>query len=287
MTEEFPLTLAAVKRTDEHQNGDQWAIGDALLAECGPPRESSARDGSYALLQEVAKYLLSEGYEEYSLSTLRQLRDTSFFFPAAKRGAKLAWGVYRTAYAPEYLEAIIAGAPKGTKITQTYIEGIRTTQIEKARRERERQAQKAIEAREKAEAEEVEARKKVREAKEAEARKAAEEEAQKAARKTEKAKQKEQEVRVAPRPKVTPPKPEEVPQLVAEMTFMANASRSVVLARQAVKDLQSCLDQLSPKGAKALTSAALEAANAWSDAAHTIRSEVRGQQEGHLSVVGE
>jgi hypothetical protein len=29
----FPLTLEAIKKGDQNQ----WAIGDALLAECGPP----------------------------------------------------------------------------------------------------------------------------------------------------------------------------------------------------------------------------------------------------------
>jgi hypothetical protein len=45
-------------------------------------------------------------------------------------GPDIAWGVHRIAETPEYLAAIIAGAPKGTKITQAYIEGIRKAQAD-------------------------------------------------------------------------------------------------------------------------------------------------------------
>lgn len=285
---EFPLLLKAVEKADNHQWTDQWAIGDALIAECGPPSERGDNDGSFGRIAEASKYLVRKGHDAYTVGWLRQIRETAWNFRnATDRDIQIAWGAYRAAATPEYLKAIIAGAQKGTKITQDYIEGIRRVQAEHARQEREEQNRKATAAREKAEAEEAAALKRVRDAEEAAEKEAAQAEAKKAARRTERAKEKEQETKVAPRKKAGAPKPEEVPQLVAEMTFMANASRSVVLARQAVKDLQSCLDQLSPKGAKALTSAAIEAANAWSDAAHAIRNGVGGQQDSHLSVVGE
>ena len=134
---------------------------------------------------------------------------------------------------------------------------------------------------------EAAALKKVRDARDAEEKEAAQAEAKKASRKAEKAAQKERETKVAPKKKPGPPTKEEVPQLVAEMSFLANASRSVVLARQSVKDLESCLEQLSPKSLRALRSSALEAANAWQDAATSLQEHFGGSAHGLLSVVGE
>jgi len=151
----FPLTLEAIKKGDQNQ----WAIGDALLAECGPPSTVGMKDGRSPLLQEAAEYLLGKGFES-TASTLSWFRCTSYSFKSADRRSGVAWGAHRKAGTPEYLEAIIAGAPKGTNITQDYIEDIRQTQRKELQRKREEENRKAVEAREKAETVEAEARQK-------------------------------------------------------------------------------------------------------------------------------
>jgi hypothetical protein len=275
----FPLTLAAIKKADQNQ----WAIGDALLAECGPPSQNGVNDGSFVHLIEVAGYLLVEGYE-YSTTTLSAYRVTAQSFRPSARRANIPWAAHKVAGTPEFLDAVIAGAPEGTSITYRYVENIRQRQADHARKEREEQAEVARAAREKAEAEEALARKKVHEAQEAEEKKAAEAEVKKAERQVEKARAKEEEVKVAPKKKDGPPTKEQVPLMVAEAQFLAQAARSTKLALVATKDIETCLEQLSDVGIRALTEAALEAANAWSEAAWMVRSEVI-EQRGHLSVV--
>jgi hypothetical protein len=126
-THQFPLTLEAIKEADSNQ----WAIGDALIAECGPPSERGAKDGSLEDLRAAAQYLASQGFP-YKVTTLSQLRVVASTFKSSLRRYGIAWGAHRVAGTPEYLQAIIAGAPKGTKITQPYIEGIRSAQAEDA-----------------------------------------------------------------------------------------------------------------------------------------------------------
>ena len=281
----FPLSISALKGGEDNK----WAIGDALIAECGPPHGEGlgVRDGSRARLQELAKEALGELGLDCGVDALAHIRTTAYLFKSSQRSSGIAFSTHRVAGTPEILDAIIAGAPKGTNITQRYVEGIRRTQAEHARAEREEENAKATAAREKAEAEEAEALKKVRDARDAEEKEAAQVEAKKASRKAEKAAQKERETKVAPKKKISPPTKEEVPQLVAEMSFLGNASRSVVLARASVKDLESCLEQLSPKSLRALRSSALEAANAWQDAATSLQEHFGGSAQGLLSVVGE
>jgi hypothetical protein len=69
----FPLTLEAIKKGDQNQ----WAIGDALLAECGPPSTVGMKDGRSPLLQEAVEYLLGKRFES-TASTLSWFRCTSY-----------------------------------------------------------------------------------------------------------------------------------------------------------------------------------------------------------------
>jgi flagellar biosynthesis GTPase FlhF len=274
----FPLTLAAIKKAEQ----DQWAIGDALLAECGPPSEPSVNDGSG--LQEVAKYLFDQGYS-YSQSSLSEYRSVAFGFAAAKR-RNVAWGTHRAAGTSQFLDAVIAGAPKGTRITAEYVKRIRQLQVDNERREREDAAEKARAERERAEEKEAQAKARAREAKEEREKQAAEAKLAKAKAETQRAKEREQETKTAPKKKPEPPAKEEVPLLAIQSQFIADAAQSVKLARLSAKRIKESTDQLNAKGVAALTEAALEAANAWTDAARIVRSEIVNQS-GHLSVVGE
>ena len=203
----FPLTVKAAKKSD----GDQWALGDALIAECGPPPENGVNDGSYALMLEAEKELWDAGLE-YTPSGLANIRATAHAFKASSsRRAGISLHAHPAPGSPEYLDVIVAGAPKGTRITQHYIEAIRKTQRRENIREHERIAQEAEEARLKADQELVEAKKTDNQATIA-----------KAARKAEEARIKEQENRRAPRPKVGPPKAEEVALMVPGFDIAVN-----------------------------------------------------------------
>ena len=269
---DYPLTYAALKEAENHHESDQWAIGDALLAECGPPSESSVNDGSWERLKEVAQRCsdIWNLDQSYSIQHLSRLRATSFHFGEPARFAKLSWGAHRAAGTPEFLKAVIKGAPKGTKISQDYVEGIKQRQVDEARREREEEEAKAQAEREKAEAEEAQARN--------------EEERSQAKAKTEKAKEKERATKTAPKRKPQPPEERDVPIRALEARFLGNAAGSVKVAQESAKLIKELLPYLTPKGVAALTEAALEAANAWTEAARLVRNELV-DESGHLSVL--
>lgn len=277
----YPLTLTAVKTNDS----SQWDIGAALITECGPPSEDTIRDGSHARLAEAAAYLLNEGYK-YQVQTLANMRRTAFVFTKSDRFAGIAFNAHRAAGTPEFLKRVVAGAPKGQKITQDYVEGIRSQIIEEQRRERQEAEAEARKEREKAEAAEEKARLKAREAKDKEEQEAAEQKLARAKAKTAQAKTKEQETKTAPKKKVVPPAQDEVPILAIRAGFLADAAHSVVLARKSVKAIKDRMHELTPKAITAMTEAAMEAANAWTEAARIVRSELVNES-GHLSVVGE
>ena len=75
MPTQFPLTLAAAKDAEK----SQWAIGDALVKECGPPGADHSNNGASAKIAAVAKFLAENG-REFSESYLRRLRQVAFAF---------------------------------------------------------------------------------------------------------------------------------------------------------------------------------------------------------------
>jgi hypothetical protein len=81
--------------------------------------------------------------------------------------------------------------------------------------------------------------------------------------------------------KISPPKAEEVVQLVAKTKFLAHAARSAMLAEEAINDIRRCVEDPTETRVRSLTEVALEAANAWNEAARIVRSEVAEQRE-HL-----
>jgi len=83
---EFSLTLAAVKKHEI----SLWEMGDALLAELGPP---SKRRTDYEKLETVSTYLSGE----YSLERLRELWTCAYVFQGADRHPDLAWAIHRAA----------------------------------------------------------------------------------------------------------------------------------------------------------------------------------------------
>lgn len=85
----FPKTLEAALSCE----ASQWVLGDALLKECGPPSDSSANNGSTALLNDAREMLLANGIE-YAVVTLRKMRDLSHAFPPDKRLSGVSWSVH-------------------------------------------------------------------------------------------------------------------------------------------------------------------------------------------------
>jgi hypothetical protein len=283
MNEKFPLTLAAVKKGES----SLWDIGDALIKECGPPSEHGRRNGSLNKLEAASGYLRENGGYDYSVTTLSYMRTTAFNFQIAERQSGLSFAVHRAARTPERLEAIIAGAAKGTKITADYVEKVLQAQALQEEMKREADAEAARKKREKAEAKEAEAKRKAAEAKDEAERVKAAKKAKEAEEKTKEARKEEKAVRTAPKPRIGPPpeSPEETTALLGNATFMANAARADRLADEARESIVPLLGVLSPAACAAMVEAALEAANSWRKLADLVKKEHESHE--HLYVVGE
>ncbi|MFZ3327970.1 MAG: hypothetical protein WA231_19705 [Methylocella sp.] len=74
----FPLCLAAARDAEK----SQWAIGDALVQECGPPGDDHTNNGSGERIVAAGKFLAENGFV-FSLNYLRRLRQLSYAFSDA------------------------------------------------------------------------------------------------------------------------------------------------------------------------------------------------------------
>jgi hypothetical protein len=126
MNEKLSLAIEAIRKWET----SLWEIGDALVAECGPPSKRGNER-----VKAAQAFLLQEGFP-YKLSYLRSLRNVAYRFQTSQRMSGIAWGVHRTAGTPEMLHAIINGTPEGTKITEEYVRKIRRAWLHRKRWEK-------------------------------------------------------------------------------------------------------------------------------------------------------
>ncbi len=132
MQTEFPLTLAAAKDAEK----SQWAIGDALVAECGPPGDDHANNGSGRRIAAAAEFLAANGLD-LSVSYLRRLRQVAFAFADVRSRTCVSWDAHEAAGTPKILESILKGLPEGTKPTGATVKAARDRAYVEERRERE------------------------------------------------------------------------------------------------------------------------------------------------------
>jgi hypothetical protein len=275
----FPLTLSAANDAEK----SQWAIGDALVMECGPPGGDHSNNGASAKIAAVAKFLAENG-REFSESYLRRLRQVAFSFSDVQTRSSVSWNAHEAAGTPEILDAIMKGLPAGVKPTaardRAYVE---------ERREREA-------ARDRAAAEEKVAR--IEQRKAADARDAGTTEGEReiakrqelaAWRRAENASEEMARNKVAPKRRDVSIKPQRVP--------------AILLARQIDSDLAVARKAIGEAAAKAAASARdhaldlgqanidnmVEAALEVAEEARRLADLLRQQSlnaRGHLSVVG-
>lgn len=111
---DFPLTLAAAKARE----GSAWALGDALIAECGEPGASHIKSGAYSRIEEAQKFLATRG-TRLSFTYLAKLRNIAYAFPPPLR--QFSYTVHQEASNPETLDAVVAALPEGRKLTASYV----------------------------------------------------------------------------------------------------------------------------------------------------------------------
>lgn len=115
----FPKTIAAVQKREK----SLWEIGDALVAECGRPNESSANDGSYERLEAAAAEINGLHIEGYSIDYLRKVRLCAYTFSPGRRHPGVSFSAHQEAKTPDRLDAII-GAAGSKPVTRDHVRDV-------------------------------------------------------------------------------------------------------------------------------------------------------------------
>lgn len=147
----FPNVLAAVEKREAHKADldcrDLWAIGDALIDDCGRPNRDVAisgrgkRDGSTAKIKQCAAILNERGFKGYENATLLDLREGADTFGKSKRHVGISMWVHLEAGSPDFMDWIVEQHGTGKRGGA----GISVPQIRKLRKrwkELERQQRK-------------------------------------------------------------------------------------------------------------------------------------------------
>ena len=237
---DFTEVVEVVARGVKAQTKAQWDVGDALIRAVGGPTPDGRNDGSSEKLEACSEELAKHGFE-YSPNTLRNLRLMAHIYPKKRRHLDLSFGVHNDANDPDTLDDIIAKAPQGQKIVQSYVRSVMQARelahqrkLDKERERRQVEFEKAREERE--EAEEL-------------ARKArTKEEKEEADEKIAAAEQKQRENRVPPTrtdiPKVVP-SAEEAAGLIGKLEFDMELSRVWASLNGISKKYDSLIKSLS------------------------------------------
>lgn len=100
-----------------------FEIGDFLQRHVPGVGEWGEHDGAYKKIREAAEYLEQNGVE-LAMKSLAQYREVSAKFPHNRRHTGVCWQAHVNAKTPDNLDAIVSGAPKGQRITTTYVRGV-------------------------------------------------------------------------------------------------------------------------------------------------------------------
>jgi hypothetical protein len=135
----FPRRDAAVGKRE----GFEWALADAILAECSEPGEDGVRNGSQAKMEAMQKEIAKNHGVDLSVGRIRKLRKAASTFPPGRRRPAVSLEGHLEAGTPEALDALINGAPKGTALTCAVIRQLKhpTEKAEQDQQKAERRRQ--------------------------------------------------------------------------------------------------------------------------------------------------
>jgi len=287
MTFKYPKSFDALARNEV----SMWDIGDMLIEECGPPGDDGAHNGSEKKLKDAQAEFLARGIDR-KYDTLRNYRDVSFRFPPGARApGEASHRVHHKCGSPEMLQAVLAGWPKGKKVTEDecvlFIQELRRRrEVENAAEYNDRHntakakvetVEKHVEAAKKAEtqATTLDDRRKAKEAK-----KVVEGELKKAQNDL---------YNVPKQPKgdpLAPPRVNEVPDILLVAQLMGTASKARELSEEATKMLSDAGPRtFDPDLIGAVIEDALTVAEKWREFAKLLQTK-DGAKGSHLTVVG-
>jgi hypothetical protein len=113
----FPLCDAAVGKRE----GCEWALADAILAECSETGEDGGQNGSYAKMEAMREEIAKNHGVDLSFERIRKLRKVASAFPPGRRRPGVSLEGHLESGTPEALDELIKRTPKGTALTCAYI----------------------------------------------------------------------------------------------------------------------------------------------------------------------
>jgi hypothetical protein len=129
---EFPQCHAAVGNIER----DEWALADAILAECSEPGPNGVRTGSYAKMDNMRAEIARNHGVDLSLERVRKLRKAGSAFPAGRRRpGEASFEAHLEAGTPDELDELIRKTP-GTALTVSRIRQAKSPE-QKAQRRKE------------------------------------------------------------------------------------------------------------------------------------------------------
>lgn len=243
-------------------NSVNWDMGDYLLRVAGRPSTDHGHNGSFKVIKEVADTLSENGYPEFSTPYMSRLRAIADAFPSSHRVRSVSWTTHEVAGTPEVLDAVIeaakaqgrnvGGTKKGEGISKRFVQQVidgmhadKNAQRKGAEIKARKVAEQAEKERERAAADKAAAGRR----QDSEGVKAAEKREREAQAKAERHRGYARKLKGAPkrdksRP-IKPPKPEEVPLLVAKTKFMADSAEAKALVKRMSKAIDPHIEGLS------------------------------------------
>lgn len=299
----FAHVIAAVEARAKHQDDvegrDLWAIGAAVIRDCGRSNDGAhikgkgagSHDGSLAKIQAAARELESRGYDAYSAEYLRQVRDTATMFPANRRHADLNFFIHTEAGNPDILDWIVKHAPKKQELSGRYVREMVGVWLKRHTAETKQKHEQATFKKRKAQADHARARK----AGDTSAAERAEREAAAAEREME-------ETESLPTKRdLPPPDKSDSIGMVRELQALGAARDAVKLAKEiqkladeASRSIARVIADMDERAASLLHEEWMKAAEACTDAnkncreaAKTADAAIRDKRHGRLAVVNE
>jgi hypothetical protein len=280
---------------------DQWALGDALLEECGAPGDDGVNNGSGAKLQAAQVELAADGFE-YEVDTLRKYRDLSATFPAGTRIPAVSHRVHIECRTPGMLKAVLTAWEKekpGQKLAlhacARLITEIRRQVTVKWEREWAVKHEAAQKKRAAADVWVTAAKAKQMAAAPGPDRESAAVEVRKAVRAAERAAAEVEKAAAPPKgDPLVPPPAEKIPAMLFSMEMLSKAMKAVTLANEALGLAEEKLGSyrqgddyhgLNEDDFGAVVEQALKAADRWRSVA-ALFQKASGKKGIHLSAVG-
>jgi hypothetical protein len=117
----FPRCDAAVRNREV----SEWALADAILAECSETGADGVKNHSYAKIEAMREEIAKNHGRTLTFERIRKLRKAGSAFPPGRRRPGVSLEGHLEAGTPEALDQIINNSPVNTAITRKFIRQVK------------------------------------------------------------------------------------------------------------------------------------------------------------------